>query len=446
MAHKRRAKANYAPLSVSCLASLIGAWPAHAGELASSQIMAPTSASSGGMGMDEIIITARKRSERLISVPVTVKAFSAEDVSRFKTDDLARVAEMTPGVVIGVIKTQGGSTIGVRGVSSSPAQVGFEQAVSVSIDGVQTSDGRISYLAFFDVERIEVLKGPQALFFGKNSPAGVISLVSAGPTSQFEASGKATYEFVGDEVTLDGAVSGPLAPGLGFRVAARYRNLDGWLRNVARPLNNPFYNSSIPAAASTVPGTSDTRPGSREVDGRLTLQYDDAGADFSATLKVAGIRARDAGSGIANQNIGPCVGSRPTLYGVEDPYGDCKPDNRTSNGDFNQYVSQTFPRGNSSGRAFGKVDAIISSLAINADLGSFHLASTTGFNSLKDKSQQGNDQTTFSQVTSMQEDDGTEISQELRLRSDFDGSINFMVGSYYQDVKTDVYNLSLIHI
>ncbi|RYD96046.1 MAG: TonB-dependent receptor, partial [Sphingobacteriales bacterium] len=160
-----------APLALSCLASLICAYPVGAQEVA------PQPADGGNaVRADEIVVTARKRTERLISVPVTVKAFSAEDVNRYKTDDLARVAEMTPGVVVGVIKTQGGSTIGIRGISTSPAQVGFEQAVSVSVDGVQTSDGRIGYLSFFDVERIEVLKGPQALFFGKNSPAGVISV------------------------------------------------------------------------------------------------------------------------------------------------------------------------------------------------------------------------------------------------------------------------------
>lgn len=93
---------------------------------------------------------------------------------------------------------QGGGSIAIRGISSPANSLVFEQAVSVSVDGVQTSIGFLSQLGFFDIGQVEILKGPQALLFGKNSPAGVISVKTAMPTRDFKASIKTTCEFVAD--------------------------------------------------------------------------------------------------------------------------------------------------------------------------------------------------------------------------------------------------------
>ncbi|OYW36174.1 MAG: TonB-dependent receptor, partial [Brevundimonas sp. 12-68-7] len=159
--------------------------------------------------IDDVIVTARRRSETLISVPVVVNVISAETLERNRADDLSRIGELTPTVVVGAYKSNGGGSVAIRGISSPANQTGFEQAVSVAIDGVQTSDGRITQMGFFDLEQVEVLKGPQALFFGKNSPAGVISITSANPTDVFEAGIRAGYEFEGDETTIEGYLSGP---------------------------------------------------------------------------------------------------------------------------------------------------------------------------------------------------------------------------------------------
>lgn len=407
--------------------------PASAQDSAPAEAAATTSPSDG-----EIVVTARKRSETLISVPVTVTALSSEQIERYNTDDLSRIGEFAPGVNVGVARTAGGASISVRGINSSPAQVGFEQAVSVSTDGVQTSDGRIAVIGFFDIQQIEVMKGPQALFFGKNSPAGVIAITTAGPTRDLEARLKQSYEVVGRETTTEGSISGPLGEDLGFRVALRYRFLDGWVKNNAVPLPNPFYNpATMPASLAQTAGTSHKRLGSEEYQGRVTLRYEPA-PNFSATLKVMGTRLNDDGNGVSVQSI--CDRPRNTVYGVADPSGDCIADNHTSHGDIPPIIAQAMPGGNQSGRSFGRTDAWIASLNLNATFGDATFSSVTGYNRLKFHNMQGNDQTAYSEIVAVAADDVTEFSQEIRMLTDFDSPINFMIGGYYQQVDNHVFN------
>lgn len=384
----------------------------------------------------DIVVTARRRDERLMDVPVVVTALSSETIAQYNSNSLTAIGELTPTVIVGAYRANGGGTIAIRGISSPANQTGFEQAVSVAIDGVQTSNGRIAQLGFFDIDQVEVLKGPQALFFGKNSPAGVISIRTAGPGNSFEAGVRSSYEFVADEATIDAYVGGPISDRVGARLAMRYRNQDGFLRNTAGPLTSPFYNpaTGAPAGAALLPGTSDVRPGEKEILGRVTLAFE-PGDNFKGTLRVFGARATDAGAGVATQNIGPCTGPNPRVSGVADPYGECVIDNRTTVGDLPAIVSETFRGTDSSGPQEGKLKAIVSSLSLEWDFGAFTLASLTGYNKIGYDTFSGLDQTTYSQLAQAENLDAKEFSQELRLSSQFDGPINFVLGAYYQEAK-----------
>ena len=386
-----------------------------------------------------ILVTARGRAESLNDVPVVVSVVGSEEIARTNATDLVKIAELTPTVIVGAYKSNGGGTIAIRGISSPANQAGFEQAVSVSIDGVQTSDGRIAQLGFFDVEQVEILKGPQALFFGKNSPAGVIAVRTKDPTSTFEVSGRTGYEFVGDEVVTDLAVSGPITDSFGARLAFRYRNLDGWLRNTARPIANPFFNpaTGAPAGAAQLPGALDQRPGEEEFLGRLTLQGE-IGERITARIKLFAATGNDAGPGVATQNIGPCTGPNPRVIGIIDPFADCVVDNRTTIGDLPVAISSTLKGDREDGQAYGRLRAYVAS----ADLGfqltdTLLLTSTTGFNWIRYEFLSGLDQTTFSQLAFYNKQRNRAISQELRLVSDFDTPFNFMLGGYYQDTSLD---------
>lgn len=389
---------------------------------------------------NDIVVTARRKDERLMDVPVVISALTAETVNRYQANDLTAIGELTPTVIVGAYKANGGGSIAIRGISSPANQVGFEQAVSVALDGIQTSNGRVAQLGFFDVGRVEVLKGPQALFFGKNSPAGVISIVSAAPGSTFEAGVKTSYEFVGDEATVEGFASGPVSDTLGVRIAARYRNLDGWLRNTAQAQPNPFYRAATgaPVAAATLPGTSNRRPGDEELIGRVTIAFKPS-SDFSATLRVLGTRSKDAGPGVNSQNIGPCTGPNPRVSGIADTSAECVIDNRTTSGDVPQVIRDTIRDDGLGVNSGGELSALVSSLALQGNFGNFSLASQTGYNKFKYDYFAGFDQTTFSQLAQFEGQDYSEFSQELRLSSDFDGIVNVVVGGYYQRTSIDAH-------
>jgi iron complex outermembrane receptor protein len=277
------------------------------------------------------------------------------------------------------------------------------------------------------------LKGPQALFFGKNNTAGVISIVSASPTKEFSAGATASYEFVGDEATVDAYVSGPISSSLGFRVAVRYRNLDGWLRNTSVSEPNPFYNpaTGAPVSVGTLPGTGNPRPGDEDYVGRITLAYEPSN-DFKATLRVLGTTQTDAGPGVSSQNIGPCTGPYPRVSGIADPSAECVIDNRTTSGDVPAAIRSTIRDEGLGLTSGGKLKALVSGLSAQWKLGDITIASNTGYNNLQYKYFAGFDQTTYSQLAQFEGQKATEFSQELRLSSDFSGIFNVVVGGYYQ--------------
>lgn len=406
--------------------------------LAQTAPAAPIQTAEPAAQLDEIVVTARRRSETLVSVPVVVNVLTTEALDRNRASSLASIGELTPTVVVGAYKSNGGGSIGIRGISSPANQTGFEQAVSVALDGVQTSDGRITQAGFFDLQQVEVMKGPQALFFGKNSPAGVISIKSADPTPDFYAQLRAGYEFVGDEASLEGVVSGPLSDIFGLRVAAKYRNLDGWLRNTAQPIANPFYTaaSGAPIGASQLPGASDSRPGDEEILGRFTLTADFS-ENFDARLKVFASHGEGSGPGVGTQNIGACTGPNPRVYGIADPFADCVADRNTTIGDLPDAIASTMRGYRGNGAPYDELDIVTAALDLNWTFGDLTLSSTTGFNRTEYVFLSGLDQTTYSQLAFYNRQTNEEISQELRLSSNFAGPLNFMVGAYFQ--KTDLF-------
>lgn len=396
----------------------------------------PEAASQDATPTGDIVVTARRRSESLNRVPVVVSVIGTQQIANNNANDLSKIGELTPTVIIGAYKSNGGGSIAIRGISSPANQAGFEQAVSVAIDGVQTSDGRIAQLGIFDVQQVEVLKGPQALLFGKNNTAGVISIATADPTDRLEVSGRAAYEFVGDEVTTEAAVSGPLTDNFGARLAVRYRNLDGWLRNTARPIANPFYRAATgaPVGAVQLPGASDTRPGDEEVLARLTLKGQ-PGENFTFRAKSFYAQNTDAGPGTATQNIGPCTGATPRMYGIADPFGDCVVDRRTTIGDLPPAIAATMRGGSADGAPYGKLTVLTQAIDLGWTIGNVSLDSTTGYNYTKYRFFSGLDQTTYSQLAFFNEQRAEQFSQELRLTSDLDGPFNFMAGGFYQSSR-----------
>lgn len=400
---------------------------------------APKAAEASDEATGEIVVTARLRDESLLDVPVAVSALSAEDINRYNAGDLQKIGELTPTVIISNYRTIGGGSLAIRGISSPPTQVGYEQPVSVALDGVQTSSGRVATLGFFDLQQVEILKGPQALFFGKNSPAGVISVTSAGPTPELSMGLRALYEFVADEVVTEGFVAGPLTETLGGRLAIKYRDMQGWLHNNAQPAPNPFFPAALPAAEGRLPGPPDDRVGDHEVMGRATLEFRPTNT-FTATARLFGLSGIDQGGGSYSQNIGPCSDGHPRSFGVVDPFGDCRPDNNTSFSNIVPAIANRVPALNGDNRSRGRQQALTSSLNLKLELGPITLTSITGTLYNRYRSISGLTHTVDNALTTYEDTSYRAVSQELRALSDFDGPLNFLAGVYFQDSKDELYN------
>lgn len=424
--------------SSAATAALLSAAPAGAQEAA------VQSDKSSYFDSADIIVTARQRKETLLESPVAVSAIGGEQLSKLGVTDARDLAKLAPSLSIGQSTSGAGGVIVLRGIGTSPSNAGFDQAVSVNVDGVQTGRARIVTLGLLDLAQVEVMKGPQALFFGKNSPAGVINMTSANPTKELSGYGRFGYEFVGDEAIVEAAVSGSLSDAFGARIAVRYRNLDGWLRNTAGQVtSSPFAGpDNLPQAPKTA------RPGEEEFVGRLTLSFEPVGSPFSATLKVAGMVHENDGPSAGQQiyNCGAFTAPVVVYNGVPgmavDPYGDCKFDRNYSNGALPDGYADNWPTAKQD--PYSKIHMVLGSLQANYETDNFMFTSVTGLFRSNTKYSDNYDATVYMGYISAETEKFTSLSQEMRLASTFDGPVNFMLGAYYQNTKLDFINTVLI--
>jgi outer membrane receptor protein involved in Fe transport len=176
--------------------------------------------SSADDEVSEIIVTARKREESLQDVPVAIQAFQQAEIDKFAATSLHLIAELANNVEISERGSNGGGgSFNIRGMEASAGDAGIDASVAVNIDGVQSSRGWITHLGFYDLGSVEILKGPQALFYGKDSPAGVVATKSALPTDEFESSFTAGYETEAEEQIYEAMVSGPITETLSTTVS-----------------------------------------------------------------------------------------------------------------------------------------------------------------------------------------------------------------------------------
>lgn len=392
----------------------------------------------------EIVVTARQRKETLLEAPVAVSAISGEQLSKLGATDVHELTKLAPSLSIDHSTSGAGGVIAIRGIGTSPSNAGFDQAVSVNVDGVQTGRARIVDLGLLDLAQVEVMKGPQALFFGKNSPAGVISLTSASPTDTLTGYVRGSYEFVADEAMVEGVVSGPLTKSLGARIAVRYSEMKGWLRNTAGQLtSSPFAGpSNLPQAPKN------TRPGDDNFMGRITLAFKPEDSRFDATLKLAGMIHHDDGPSAGQQlyNCGAFSTPVTSYAGIPaiavDPFGDCKFNNKYSDGALPKGYAANWP--SAKDNPYSSVKMFLGSLQMNYDFGNLYLSSVTGLFKSDTKYLDNYDGTVYMAYDAMEKEKYTSLSQELRLLSKFDGPLNFLLGAYYQNTKLDFFNSALI--
>lgn len=194
--------------------------------------------------IEEIIVTARKRTESLLNVPVIEAVVTQKQIQRFQLLDLADVVSQVPGLNISLATNSVGTQVSLRGIGTNTLDAGIDQSVALNIDGMQISQGLAYSAAMFDIGQIEVLKGPQALFYGKNSPGGIISIRSADPTDETEVMLQGGYEFEANEYRGEAIVSGPITDTLLGRMAVEWDHSNGYFKESG--VDNPAYGGLTP--------------------------------------------------------------------------------------------------------------------------------------------------------------------------------------------------------
>ena len=189
--------------------------------------VAATTANAQPM-LEEVLVTATKREVGLQDVPIALTVMSGDKISEQGIDSLEDLAVFMPNVHIA--EAGGGDQLFIRGIGSG-VNYGFEQSVGTFIDGVYFGRGQASRSSFLDVERVEILKGPQSTLFGKNTIAGAINITTAGPTEEFEGSVEANYEPEFDHWNTTLMLSGALTDTLAARFVIKRDETDGYMDN-----------------------------------------------------------------------------------------------------------------------------------------------------------------------------------------------------------------------
>lgn len=182
--------------------------------------------------MDEVVVTAQKRSETLTKVPLSVQAFSGDALEAAQVrnaDDLSRIST---SLLVNETSSASAANFTIRGVGTTSNNQGLEQSVGVYVDGIFRSRPGSALQDFVDIERVEVLRGPQATIFGRNNPAGALSIVTKEPSYEFGGEASVSYGRF-DALETTAMLTGPIVDDkAAFRVSAIYRENDGYIENL----------------------------------------------------------------------------------------------------------------------------------------------------------------------------------------------------------------------
>ncbi|WP_332656566.1 TonB-dependent receptor [Brevundimonas sp.] len=178
--------------------------------------------------VDDIIVTAQKREQNLQDVPIVVTSLSQETLEDAGVRDIKDLQILTPGMTVTSTSSEASTTARIRGVGTVGDNPGLESSVGVVIDGVYRSRNSVGFGDLGELQRIEVLKGPQGTLFGKNTSAGVINIITEAPSFTPGFNAEATVGNYG-AMAVSGSVTGPISETLAFRLYAGRRLRDGFM-------------------------------------------------------------------------------------------------------------------------------------------------------------------------------------------------------------------------
>ncbi len=374
--------------------------------------------------LQDIVVTARKRTETLLNVPVVATAVSGDTLLRMQTNDLKALATMVPGLSLGTSILSVGTLVSLRGVGTSALDPGVDASVTLNIDGLALSQGLAYAAGMFDVGQIEVLKGPQNLFYGKSSPGGVISLRTKDPTDKFEVIGRAGYEIEAKNRVVEGIISGPIGESVKARLAVQYNDLDGFFKNSAHAIPNT--GAAGPSSPRNGGGTS------YKIRGTLLFNPSPV---FDARIKLNRVvdRIHNAGA-IQNVNCPEGV-TAPLGRFYIDPTDKCKLDRVTPSVDMDPNSFPGIPFNgvptNDTVQTFGTAELnfhVSPQLTVTSQTGYYNVHAKSLFNATGSSAAMG----LFDAVNDFHR---RQFTQELRAASDFDSPLNFTAGALIERGK-----------
>lgn len=351
---------------------------------------------------NDIIVTASKRSQTLQDTPVAVSVTSAAQLEESQIRDLIDLQTAVPSLRVSQLQSSANTNFIIRGFGNGANNAGIEPSVGVFIDGVYRSRSAAQIGDLPNVERIEVLRGPQSTLFGKNASAGVISIVTQKPQFDFGGSAEVTYGNF-NAITVKGDVTGPISETVAFSIGGSYNRRDGYAQDLKL----------------------DTDVNDRNrygVRGQLLFEPTDA-----LSIRLIGDYDKiDENCCIAGNVIaGPTVAITNALAGG--PSVDAN--NPFSFDVYNNFLSTN------------EIENYGGSAQIDYDLGNLALTSITAYRKVKALTNQDSDFTGADLIGENSQDLGIDtFTQELRITSDFDGPFNFLLGGYYFNEKIDQKN------
>jgi outer membrane receptor protein involved in Fe transport len=379
---------------------------------------------ASGVALEEVIVTARKRQESILNVPVVENAIPQQQLERLQAKDLKDVAKLAPGLMLGDNVLSVGTQVSIRGVGTSELDPGVDASVSLSVDGLQLTQGLAYASGMFDVGQVEVLKGPQSLFYGKTSTGGVISLRTADPTSTPEIIARAGYEFESRQKEAQLIVSGPITDTLKARLAGYYSRQDGF-----------YYNNAVAIPALGAMSPSKRMGGSKNYVIRGTLLWNPTSA-FDARLKINQVHDTTNYEGTLQWAV--CPGGTTPVPGLGIPFfspnENCKLDRYNAVVDLDP---KAFPGIGHGGKPYLEQTQTYGSLELNyRPRNDITVTSTTAYYLVHEHSlygTQGGASGPFLGVTNGFH--RRELTEELRANSDFSGPLNFTVGGFLQRAR-----------
>ena len=374
-----------------------------------------------------IIVTATRRSEALSDVPIAVSAVSGETLANTGATDVRALGQVAPSLLVSGATSEVNFSARIRGIGTVGENPGLESSVGLFIDGVYRSRTGVGLSELGDIERVEVLRGPQGTLFGRNSTAGLINIVTKGPElGEFSGSGAFSYGNY-DYWRVDGSVNVPLGQNAAVRLDGVWQQRDGFIENVTA--GEPDINDRD---RYLVRGQLVFEP-SDSLKFRLIADYSKRNENCCGAVILNPVRnlsrASAAGSGAAN-----VVQSANTLLPILQALG-ANHQIAPAGTDFVRRQATTpgvdFRSDSTDWGISGEMEW---------ELGAATLTSITAYRDFKNAQGQDAD---FSAASILQRFDLDRrfrlFTQELRLQGEaFDGRLDWLIGGYYADEKLDV--------